>query len=176
MILKELKAIIIACSFTVGFFLMLLAVVLLFNALSYFPVIIVIMILLLFAIFYEYGIMFIITFYYHMKDFKKCKLLLKILVPQLLVISIRPYYYLYNSLLCDPENDNSRAENNCRKALEYGIKNTTDYSLAHAFLAEILLNKNEVDEAKKYLELAIKTPHRQELNELISKIKAKFPS
>ena len=132
-------------------------------------------IILIIIIFLRYGSIFIASYYFQMKNFKRGFLFTKLtILPQFLSKSVKGYYYLYKGMIERNEDRLEKAEVYFNKALKSKMRTSNDSALVYAYLSEVLQLKGSQSEAKKYIQLAKDTPHKDILDDYLQKLEDKI--
>jgi hypothetical protein len=82
------------------------------------------------------------------------QLLRKVTRPEALGSEQRAYFELASGLVCASRAENSNAEAHLRRALEHQLRTDNDHALAEAVLAQLLVARDELGEARALVERA----------------------
>ena len=80
--------------------------------------------------------------------------------PDLLLKSQKGYYYWSLGIISSQEKDLLKAEEYIIKAIDYGVRTDNDMALLNFSLAQILYQRELIQEAKLYLDKAKNIPHK----------------
>jgi len=83
------------------------------------------------------------------------RLLRKVTQPESLGSEQRAYFELASGLVCASRVENANAEAHLRRALEHQLRSENDRALAEAVLAQLLVARDELVEARAIVERAV---------------------
>lgn len=104
------------------------------------------------------------------------KLLAQVRKPEALGAQDRGYYELASGFVCASRGQNERAEAHLRAALAHELRTDNDRALAEAVLAQLLIARDEMVEARKLLERAVGRDSRPAIAARIRAIQSELPS
>jgi hypothetical protein len=107
---------------------------------------------------------------------RAARLLDQVKRPDALGSQERAYFELAWGLVCASRAENARSEQHLRLALSHALRTESDRAMAEAVLAQLLLARNEVTEARSVLALAITRNCRPAIAERIKALHAELAS
>ncbi len=90
--------------------------------------------------------------------------------PEWLRPSCKSYYYFLNAVINTVDSDLPNAKKNLLKAIQFPFSTEHLRCMAHCFLAEVCIDLAEVNDGRKFYEIACNINHRDELNPMIDKL------
>jgi len=103
------------------------------------------------------------------------KLLQQVARPEALRAEDRAYYELASALVCASRAQNERAERHLQSALAHPLRTENDRGLAEAVLAQLLIARDELPEARRVLDQAAGRSCRPGVAERIRTLREELP-
>lgn len=110
----------------------------------------------------------------HLKNGENVKaenLINSVKYPSLFSKEQKAYYFFTKAILEQNKNNFDEAEFLYIQAIEQGFRTSNDEAIANLNLAHIYREKNMIDFAKSRLQKTIETPHKEEVDKEIKKLK-----